>query len=156
MKAASTVATVTTEATATSLERRQSDAGRLDREAARARAGKLFGEHGTLIERICRHLLRDEFEAEDAAQQTFLSAYRALLGGAEPRAGEAGLATFARRECLERIRARMRRPLSVHEVELEDHTSNVHERVLGRAAAARLWHEIGRLPQQQRDAVLLR
>src|SRR2546423_4567480 len=49
--------------------------GRLAREAARSHGAALFAEHGTLIQRICRHLLRDEFEAEDAAQQTFLSAY---------------------------------------------------------------------------------
>ena len=69
--------------------------GRLAREAARSHGAALFAEHGTLIQRICRRLLRDEFEAEDAAQQTFLSAYKALLGGAEPRDGEAWLATEA-------------------------------------------------------------
>src|SRR5215831_7131920 len=119
------VATVTTEATATSLARYDPDAGRLDREAARTRAGSLFAEHGGLIQRICSRLLRDDFDAEDAAQRTFLSAYKALLGGAKPRDGEAWLATIARHECLQRIRARMRRPLPVDEVELEDHASNV-------------------------------
>ena len=34
---------------------------------------------------LCRLLLRDHHEAEDAAQQTFVSAYRALLRGTEPR-----------------------------------------------------------------------
>src|SRR5215468_1905313 len=146
----------TTGAGATSLERLDSDPGRLDREAARTRAGSLFAVHGGLIERICRHLLRDEFEAEDAAQQTFLSAYKALLAGATPRDGEAWLATIARHECLRRIRARMRGSLPVVDVELEDSRANVHELVLDRVAAARLWREIGRLPQQQREAVLLR
>src|SRR5262249_49596152 len=96
------------------------------------------------------------FEAEDAAQQTFLSAYKALLAGATPRDGEAWLATIARHECLRRIRARMRGSLPVVDVELEDSRANVHELVLDRVAAARLWREIGRLPQQQREAVLLR
>ena len=34
---------------------------------------------------LCRLLLRDHHEAEDAAQQTFVSAYRSLLRGTEPR-----------------------------------------------------------------------
>ena len=42
--------------------------GRLAREAARSHGAALFAEHGTLIQRICRRLLRDEFEAEDAAR----------------------------------------------------------------------------------------
>ena len=109
-----------------------------------------------MIERICRRLLRDEFEAEDAAQQTFLSAYKALLGGVEPRDGEAWLATIARNECLQRIRTRMRRPLPVIENELEDFRPGVHQLALDRLNAARLWNEISRLPQQQRDAVILR
>ena len=130
--------------------------GRLAREAARSHGAALFAEHGTLIQRICRRLLRDEFEAEDAAQQTFLSAYKALLGGAEPRDGEAWLATIAHNECLQRIRARMRQPLPVHETELEDRGPDVHQLALDNVNAAQLWREINRLPQHQRDAVILR
>jgi hypothetical protein len=87
--------TAAAEAGITSAQPLDSDAGRFHREAARARAGELFTEHATLIQRICSRLLRDDFEAEDAAQQTFLSAYKAMLTGAEPRDGEAWLATIA-------------------------------------------------------------
>ena len=38
---------------------------------------------------VCRLILRDPVEAEDAAQQTFLSAYRALLRGTTPREPDA-------------------------------------------------------------------
>ena len=34
---------------------------------------------------ICRYHLRDPEAAEDATQETFLSAHRSLLGGTEPR-----------------------------------------------------------------------
>jgi DNA-directed RNA polymerase specialized sigma24 family protein len=43
-------------------------------------------------------------------QQAFLSAYRSILAGNEPRQPAAWLATIARNECLDRIRARMREP----------------------------------------------
>ena len=42
-------------------------------------AEQLFAEYGRTVHGLCRALLRDRAEAEDAAQQTFLSAHRALL-----------------------------------------------------------------------------
>src|SRR5262245_45927982 len=45
----------------------------------------LYREHGPAVARLCRSLLRDNGEAEDAAQQVFLSAHRALLNGSAPR-----------------------------------------------------------------------
>jgi DNA-directed RNA polymerase specialized sigma24 family protein len=44
------------------------------REAAHARVAALFDEHAQMVLAICRHLLRDPQAAEDAAQETFLSA----------------------------------------------------------------------------------
>ena len=88
-------------------------AGRLQPEAARARTEKLFRRHGRLVTGLCRGLLRNADEADDAAQQTFLSAHGAFLRGAEPRDPAAWLTTIARNECLGRIRERMRRPLPV-------------------------------------------
>ena len=65
------------------------DSASLDSEA--------FDERGRTVQRgLCRLLLREYAEAEDAAQQTFLSAYGALLRGSEPRHPAAWLATIAR------------------------------------------------------------
>ena len=64
----------------------------------------LFEEHGKLVLGISRMLLRNREEAEDAAQQTFLSAYRSLLRGGQPRQPAAWLAAIARNECPARIR----------------------------------------------------
>ena len=51
-------------------------------EAVGARTRALFERHGRMVLGLCRVLLRDPFEAEDAAQQTFVNAHRALVGGA--------------------------------------------------------------------------
>ena len=52
--------------------------------AAGALLDELFREHGRMVLGLCRVLLRDPDEAEDAAQQVFLSAHRALLRGSRP------------------------------------------------------------------------
>src|SRR5262245_42861004 len=62
----------------------------------------LYREHGPAVARLCRSLLRDSSEAEDAAQQVFLSAHRALLNGSAPRDPLAWLLTVARHECYAR------------------------------------------------------
>ena len=58
------------------------------------RIAALFGEHVRMVFGVSRLLLRDPVEAEDAAQQTFLSAYRSLLAGQEPRDPSAWLGTI--------------------------------------------------------------
>jgi RNA polymerase sigma-70 factor (ECF subfamily) len=131
-------------------------AGRLGDEAARSRVADLFARHGRTVEGLCRGLLRDRAEAEDAAQQTFLSAYRALIGGTEPREPAAWLAAIARNECLARIRARMREPLPVEELEAEETRADPLGEALRRADLAAFWAAVGELPKQQRDALLLR
>jgi len=145
------VGTVTTD-----VGRVEVSAGRPEREAARTRTAELFNNHRAVIGQICRGLLRDAEEAEDAAQQTFLSAYRALLAGAEPRDAGAWLATIARNECLQRIKVRMQQPLPVLGIEPADVRSDVHQQVMERLRADRLWREIAHLPPQQREAVVLR
>ena len=105
---------------------------------------------------LCRALLRDPGEAEDAAQQVFLSAHRSLLGGAEPREPAAWLATIARNECRQRIGARMRTPLASGAVEDVAGTADPVAEALRRADLAALWRAIRMLPRQQREALLLR
>ena len=104
---------------------------------------------------LCRALLRDTPEAEDAAQQVFLSAHRSLLNGAEPREPAAWLATIARNECWARIRSRMREPLTTDAADAAGGVDPVYE-AIRRADLAALWRAIRALPQQQRDALLLR
>jgi RNA polymerase sigma-70 factor, ECF subfamily len=127
--------------------------GRRRQRAAGERIAALFAEHGRMVYGVSRLLLRDPVEAEDAAQQTFLSAYRALLAGQEPRDPSAWLGTIARNECRARLRARQVEPLTLVQEPAGDE--------LQRDAARReeihaLCTALAELPPQQRDAVVLR
>jgi RNA polymerase sigma-70 factor (ECF subfamily) len=146
-------ATTTTRAETTSrkLSRRP---GRLEREAAGAYVGDLFAEHSPMVLGLCRLLLRDPVEAEDAAQQVFLSAHQAILHGSPPRDQAAWMAAIARNECRARIRARMREPLA-----LPDLPSDLPDPLAAAIRAADLravWVALGTLPRRQRNALVLR
>jgi RNA polymerase sigma-70 factor (ECF subfamily) len=124
--------------------------------AASARTEELYALHHRVVLGLCRALLRDRAEAEDAAQQTFLSAHRALVNGSEPRESAAWLATIARNECWARIRSRMREPLPTADVDQERSLSDPVAEAIRRADLAALWQAIRELPPQQREALLLR
>ena len=130
--------------------------GRPGNGAAAARTERLFADYGRTVQGLCQALLRDRAEAEDAAQQTFLSAHRALANGSEPREPAAWLATIARNECWARIRTRMREPLPVEDLETAATTNDPLAEAIRRADLAALWQAIEELPRQQRDALLLR
>jgi RNA polymerase sigma factor (sigma-70 family) len=124
--------------------------------APEPRTEELYAQHGRLVSGLCQALLRDRAEAEDAAQQTFLAAHRALLNGSSPREPAAWLATIARNECWARIRGRMREPLPTAEVEAVSTSGDPVTEAIRRADLAALWHAIAELPRPQRDAFLLR
>lgn len=119
------------------------------------RVAELFERHGRMVYGICRAMLRDAHEAEDATQQTFLSAYRALLGGARVRDSGAWIATIARNECRSRISAGMRAPLADADRDLADVPHGVDE-VERRMQAGELRDALAELPERQREAVVLR
>lgn len=104
---------------------------------------------------ICRLMLRDSDEAEDAAQQVFLSAYRSLLGGTEPRNAGAWLGTIARNEARGRIAARTLRPVGL-DGHRERTSATLEEQAGVRAELAELRDELSALPEKQREAVVLR
>jgi RNA polymerase sigma factor (sigma-70 family) len=133
--------------------RKLSFSGRRNQRAAGERVAGLFEEHGRMVYGVCRLVLRDPVEAEDAAQQTFLSAYRGLLAGQEPRDPSAWLGTIARNECRTRMRAQRTEPLTLVTAVSGDDT----QRDVGRRAEIEaLCAALAELPQQQRDAIVLR
>jgi RNA polymerase sigma-70 factor (ECF subfamily) len=153
---AATAAETTAEAATTSAPESFRGDGRPLAGAAAARTEELYARHGRLVSGLCRGLLRDRAEAEDAAQQTFLAAHRALMNGTSPREPAAWLATIARNECWSRIRSRMREPLPTDELEAESGGVDPLGEAIRNADLAALWRAIAELPRPQRDALLLR
>ena len=121
------------------------------------RTEALYREHRAAVAALCRSLLRDGGEAEDATQQVFLSAHRALLNGAEPREPLAWLLAVARNECYARYRRRSTTPIPSGDSEHENTTAvDASVPVLYAEEVAGVWDEVRQMPPAQRDAFLLR
>jgi RNA polymerase sigma factor (sigma-70 family) len=151
--AATTATTAATEA-ATGRRSLSPSTGRLEAAAAGAHLEQLFAEHGRMVLGLCRLLLRDPVEAEDAAQQVFLSAHQALLRGSLPRNAGAWIAAIGRNECRARIHTRMREPLTLPE--LPSNLPDPLEAAIRTADLDAIWAALGALPRRQRRALLLR
>lgn len=115
----------------------------------------LYREHGAAVAALCQSLLRDGGETEDATQQVFLSAHRALLNGAAPREPRAWLLAVARNECYARFRERSSTPVPTGDAP-ETATADASVHVLRAGELASVWDEIGQMPPTQREAFLLR
>ncbi len=115
----------------------------------------LYREHHTAVARLCRSLLRDRAEAEDATQQVFLAAHRALLNGSAPREPLAWLLAVARHECYARCRQRTTTPVPTGDVP-DGSTPDASAQVLRAGELATVWEEVGQMPRAQREAFLLR
>jgi RNA polymerase sigma factor (sigma-70 family) len=115
----------------------------------------LYREHGAAVAALCRSLLRDRGETEDATQQVFLSAHRALLNGAAPREPRAWLLAVARNECYARFRERSSTPVPTGDTP-ETATADASVHVLRAGELATVWDEVGQMPTTQREAFLLR
>jgi RNA polymerase sigma factor (sigma-70 family) len=112
----------------------------------------IFKRHHAPLLSYARHMLANQEEAEDALQQAFIKAHRALLGGTVPRELRPWLYAIVRNCCLSAISARR------HVVELDEHTANLaglSEVVHEREDLRELLADIDRLPEDQRSALLL-
>src|SRR5437868_2735894 len=73
----------------------------------------LYERHASRVSQYCLNWLRSREEAEDAAQTTYLYAYRALDRGVVPAHERSWLLSIARNVCLSRTDAARRRAVEV-------------------------------------------
>jgi RNA polymerase sigma factor (sigma-70 family) len=118
-------------------------------------AARLYEAYNKRILRYCVACLRSREEAEDAAQSTFLYAFRALERGIRPDAEVPWLLAIARNVCMARHRTsgRRRERETLHDPVVLQDVSAAPERTEGLAG---LEDALARLPETQRRAILLR
>jgi RNA polymerase sigma factor (sigma-70 family) len=113
----------------------------------------LYDRHHLALLGFCRHMLRSHDEAEDALQQTFLRAHRALLAHGAPEELRPWLFAIARNRCKTLLAAR--RPEAAAGEEVEPATEGLGTEVERRADLRALLADLERLPEDQRSALVL-
>ena len=134
--------------------------GRLgdDRLAALAAAGDerafemLYDRHHRPLLGFCRHMVGSREEAEDALQQTFLRAHRALVEHGPPADLRPWLFIIARNRCRTLLASRLPEPGGDAEVAS---TEGLGDQVQARADLRAVVADVERLPDEQRAALVL-
>src|SRR3954467_8300769 len=111
----------------------------------------VYDRHHRGILSFCRHMLGSADEAEDAVQQTFISAYDALQADRRDIRLKAWLYTIARNRCLSILRARREQPAELDEISV----AGLSEEVQQRADLRELLADLHGLPVDQRAALVL-
>ena len=126
--------------------------------AARVHAGdeaafaELYDRHHKPLLSFCRHMLGNVQDGEDALQQTFIRAHRALVAGQMPDSLRPWLFAIARNRCKTMLAAR-RSDVPVEDV--EPSFDGMSDDVARRADLRELVADLGRLPEDQRGALVL-
>lgn len=111
----------------------------------------VYDRHHRGILSFCRHMLGSADEAEDAVQQTFISAYEAIRADKRDIRLKPWLYAIARNRCLSTLRARREQPAELDDVP----TVGLSDEVQGRADLRELLHDLHELPVEQRAALVL-
>jgi RNA polymerase sigma factor (sigma-70 family) len=112
---------------------------------------QLYDRHSAGVLALCRHILHSSEEAEDALQHTFGVAFRELSRGERPTNMRAWLYTVARNRCITLLRGRRELPAELPDAA----TAGLPEEVERRADVRELVGDLGRLPEEQRVALVL-
>lgn len=112
----------------------------------------IYERHHRGLLGLCRHMLGSREDAEDALQQTFASAFRALPSNEQPAHIKPWLYAIARNRCLTMLRDRRETP--VEEVE-RDPTAGLSKEVEQRAELRDLLADLDQLPERQKTALVL-
>ena len=135
--------------------------GRLDDERLAALVGRgdeaafevLYDRHHAALLAFCRHMVGSREDGEDALQQAFLRAHKALADGRTPDRVRPWLFAIARNRCLTLIAAR--RDAALPADDIEQSFDGLAVDVERRADLRELVTELGRLPDDQRGALVL-
>ncbi len=115
---------------------------------------RLYKRHVHDVYRYTVAVLRNEADAEDVTQSTFLSAYRAFKKGERPVKPHNWLIKIAHNECRQRFRASARRPQEVALQETDGHARpGVDEDA---PSAEEIRRALGQLSFNQRAALVMR
>jgi RNA polymerase sigma factor (sigma-70 family) len=113
---------------------------------------RLYRKHAGDVYRYALVVLRNQADAEDVTQTTFLNAYRAMENGERPRSPQNWLIAIAHNVCRQRFRQSQRRPNEVaYEEELAE--AVVDEDAI---TAEDIRRAIGHLAFNQRSALVMR
>jgi RNA polymerase sigma factor (sigma-70 family) len=111
----------------------------------------IYDRHHRGILAFCRHMLASADEAEDALQQTFISAYRGMGPDGREIRLKPWLYGIARNHCFSTARSRHQEPGELDELA----TAGLSEQVQQRADLRELLHDLHALPVDQRAALVL-
>src|SRR6185312_4877261 len=114
---------------------------------------RLYRKHAGDVYRYALVVLRNQADAEDVTQTTFLNAFRAMEQGERPRAPQNWLIAIAHNVCRQRFRQSQRRP---NEVELNESLAEAMEADEDVVSAEDLRRALGHLAFNQRAALVMR
>jgi RNA polymerase sigma factor (sigma-70 family) len=114
---------------------------------------RLYQRHVGDVYRYALAVLRNEADAEDVTQTTFLNAYRAYQKGERPQVAHNWLIAIAHNVCRQRFRQSARRPL---EVEFDDEIAGQPDDDDLTPTAEDIRRALGHLAFNQRAALVMR
>jgi RNA polymerase sigma factor (sigma-70 family) len=113
----------------------------------------IYERHHRSLLSFCRHMLGNQEEGEDALQQTFMRALRALQSGQLPKHARGWLYSIARNCSLTLLSAR--RDVPSAELDELPSTSGLADDVQTRTDLRDMLADMARLPEEQRAALVL-
>jgi RNA polymerase sigma factor (sigma-70 family) len=113
----------------------------------------LYERHHRALLSFCRHMLGNQEEGEDALQQTFMRAVRALRAGQRPGHTRGWLYAIARNCCRDALVARRDAPSA--ELDELPSTNGLADAVQARTDLRDMLGDVARLPDDQRAALVL-
>jgi RNA polymerase sigma factor (sigma-70 family) len=128
------------------------DGGRL-RGVDRTPFEQVVSEHGPMVLRVCRAVLGNAEDAEDAWSETFLAALRAYPELPSDANVTAWLVTIAHRKAIDAGRARTRRPVPVDVIPDRPQRPQASTEGVPGEWDGEVWAALRALPHKQRYAV---